>query len=86
VNVTGAGVAAHAPNKENAAKLIEWLATPKGQAMLVTETKEFPIVDGVPLPEGLEALPAFKESGMPLIVYGQNQSEAQKIYDLAGWN
>lgn len=86
VNVTGAGLAAYAPNRENAVKLIEWLATPKGQAMLVSETKEFPIVEGVALPEGLESLPAFKESNMPLSVFGERQSEAQKIYDRAGWN
>jgi len=86
VNVTGAGLAANAPNKENAIKLLEWLATPEGQAMLVTETKEFPIVAGAKLPAGLETLPQFKESDMPLSVFGERQSEAQKIYDRAGWN
>ena len=86
VNVTGAGLAANAPNRENAVALLEWLATPKGQAMLVTETKEFPMVEGVDLPEGLSALPDFKESQMPLTVFGERQAEAQKIYDRAGWN
>ena len=86
VNVTGAGLAAHAPNKQNAIQLLEWLATPEGQALLVTETKEFPILAGVPLPKGLEALPAFKESTLDLTVFGERQSEAQKVYDRAGWN
>ena len=86
VNVTAAGLAANAPNKENAVALLEWLATPKGQAMLVTETREFPILDDVELPLGLESLPDFKESTMPLTVFGKRQSEAQQVYDRAGWN
>lgn len=86
VNVTAAGLAAHAPNKENAIKLLEWLATPKGQAMLVTETREFPMLSDVELPEGLEELPEFQQSAMPLTVFGERQSEAQQIYDRAGWN
>ena len=67
-------------------RFIEWLATPQGQQMLTTETKEFPMVAGVPLPEGLAALPDFKQSDFPLEQLGQNQSEAQEIYDRAGWN
>lgn len=86
VNITGAGLAAHAPNRGNAVKLMEWLATQKGQSMLVTETKEFPIVEGVPHPDGLEVLPEFIESEMSLSVFGARQSEAQKIYDRVGWN
>ena len=86
VNVTAAGVAANAPNKENAVALLEWLATPKGQAMLVTETREFPILEDVELPAGLELLPDFKESAMPLTVFGERQAEAQQVYDRAGWN
>ena len=86
VNVTAAGLAANAPNKENAVELIEWLATEKGQAMLVTETREFPMIEGAKLPKGLETLPKFKESTMPLTVFGERQSEAQQVYDRAGWN
>lgn len=86
VNVTGAGLAAHAPNRDNAIKLLEWLATPKGQAMLTTQTKEFPLVADAELPEGLEALPGFTESDLPLSVLGENQSAAQEIYDRVGWN
>ena len=86
VNVTAAGLATHAPNRENAVKLIEWLATQKGQEMLVTETREFPMLDGAKLPAGLEELPDFKQSDMPLTVFGKRQSEAQQIYDRAGWN
>lgn len=86
VNVTAAAVAAHAPNKDNAVRFIEWLTTPEGQTLLTSETKEFPMIVGVPLPEGLDALPDFKQSQFPLQQLGENQAEAQEIYDRAGWN
>ena len=87
VNVTGAAVAANSPNRENALRFIEWLTTPEGQALLTTETKEVPLIEGAKMPEGLELLPAeFKESVFPLNKLGENQGEAQAIYDRAGWN
>jgi iron(III) transport system substrate-binding protein len=87
VNVTGAGVAAHAPHKEAAIQFIEWLTTEEGQFLLTTETKEIPLVSGAEQPAGLDRLPPdFKESELPLNRLGENQSEAQAIYDRAGWN
>lgn len=84
-NVTAAGLAANAPNLDGAVAFIEFLASPEGQAMLVEDTKEFPVIDGVPLPAGLDALPDISESDLDLSVLGNNQIEAQQIYDRAGW-
>ena len=86
VNITGAAVAANSKSPEAAVKFIEFLATPEGQALLTTETKEFPIVAGVDYPEGLDLLPGFKASDYPLTELGTNQAEAQAIFDRAGWN
>lgn len=86
VNVTAAAVAANATHKDAAVQFIEWLTTPEGQALLTTETKEFPIVAGATLPAGLSALPTFKQSDFPLSKLGETQAEAQAIYDRAGWN
>lgn len=85
INITGAGVAANAPNREAAVKFLEYLVSKEGQALLVTETKEFPMVANLPLPEGLENLPEFVSSDIPLTKLGENQTKAQKIYDRAGW-
>ena len=85
-NVTAGAVAAHSPNREHAIAFLEFLASPEGQAMLVSETKEYPVVAGVPLPEGLMALPEdLRESDLPLDVLGRNQIQAQQTYDRAGW-
>ncbi len=86
VNVTAAAVASTAPHADNAVRFIEWLATPAGQAMLTTETKEYPVVAGAERPEGLDLLPAFKESDFALTGLGPLQGEAQAIFDRAGWN
>jgi len=86
VNITGAAVAAHASHPENAVAFIEWLTTPAGQAMLTTETKEIPLIEGAAMPQGLELLGPFKESVFPLNRLGENQAEAQAIYDRAGWD
>lgn len=85
VNITGAGVAANAPNRDAAIAFLEFLISPEGQALLVTETKEFPMAEGVEFPEGLDALDDFVASDAPLTLFGENQAEAQRIYDRAGW-
>lgn len=84
-NVTAAGLAANAPNPDAAREFLEFLTTQTGQELLVVETREIPVVDGVALPEGLDVLPEFEESDLPLSVLGENQSEAQRLYDLADW-
>lgn len=86
VNVTAAAVAAHAPNRDNAIRFIEFLTTPVGQALLTSETKEFPAIATASLPAGLDQLPNFKQSDFPLETLGANQIEAQAIFDRSGWN
>ena len=86
VNITGIAVAATADDPTMAADFIAFLLSDTGQEMLTVETKELPIVAGIRLPEGVEALPEFTSAGTSLDVLGENQSEAQRLYDLAGWN
>jgi iron(III) transport system substrate-binding protein len=86
INITGAAVSSTSRSPELAVRFIEFLATPEGQTMLTSDTKEYPIVAGAPNPEGLEILPGFKQSDFPLTGLGPNQAEAQAIFDRAGWN
>lgn len=86
INISGAAVSSTSGSPELAVQFIEFLATPEGQAILTSETKEYPIVAGAPDPEGLEMLPGFKQSDFPLADLGPNQAEAQAIFDRAGWN
>ncbi|MFN4025451.1 MAG: extracellular solute-binding protein [Hyphomonas sp.] len=86
VNVVAASVAANSPSPDLAVRFIEFLTTPRGQELLTIETKDFPIVAGAPLPEGLQGLPGVHESDFPLDQLGAHQAEAQTIFDRAGWN
>lgn len=86
INISGAAVAAHAPNRANAVRFLEFLVSPPAQRILAEANDEYPAVRGVSVdnPE-LAGLGTFEESQMPLEVYGRRQGEAQRLYDRAGW-
>jgi iron(III) transport system substrate-binding protein len=85
-NITGAGVTVTADNPELAADFIAYLLTDEGQKYLTMETKELPITASAELPEGVEIMPTFTASETPLETFGENQAEAQRLFDLANWN
>jgi iron(III) transport system substrate-binding protein len=58
IMVSGAGVLGSAENRANAEQFIAYLLSPEGQAYFTNETFEYPVIDGVALPEGL---PPFAE-------------------------
>ncbi len=86
INVTGAGLAAHAPNPAGGRAFLEFLISPEGQALLITETKEYPILESVARPVGLEGFAPLPDPDISLSVYGRHQIQAQMIYDQVGWN
>jgi len=86
VNITGAAVTATADDLALAEEFLTYLLSETGQTYLTRETKELPLIDGSPLPEGVDALPALTPSDTALDIYGENQAEAQRLFDLAGWN
>lgn len=85
VNISGAGVAVHAPHPENARKLLEFLTSAEAQKIISDLNDEFPIAAGVELPPQLAAIGAFKEESEPFTDFGALQGEAQKVFDEAGW-
>ncbi len=85
VNISGAGVAAHAPNPENAEKLIAFLLSDVAQTDFALGNNEFPIVKGA-APQGpIAGFGAFLEDDLPVSALGENQPEAIRIFDRAGW-
>lgn len=56
VNATAAGLTAGAADDAAALAFIEYLLSEEGQTYFATETYEYPLVDGVPDPEGVPAL------------------------------
>lgn len=85
VNISGGGVAKHAPNRENAIKFLEYLTSEQAQAYFSQGNDEYPIVEGAPMSENVSSLGAFKADEINLDVLGRNQAEAQMIYDRVGY-
>ncbi|MBT8448614.1 MAG: extracellular solute-binding protein [Gammaproteobacteria bacterium] len=84
-NISGAGVIKTAPNKANAIKFLEYLASDEAQQYFSSGNDEYPAVAGVGLSDSVAKLGMFRSDTVNLKVMGENQPEAQKIYDRAGY-
>lgn len=84
-NISGAGVVATAPNRENAIKFLEYLASDEAQAYFSAGNDEYPAVPGVALSDSVAELGMFKVDEVNLSVLGENQPAAQRIYDRVGY-
>ncbi|WP_372989336.1 Fe(3+) ABC transporter substrate-binding protein [Sulfitobacter sp.] len=85
MNLSGAGVAANAPNRENAVKFLEYLSSDSAQVYFSSGNDEFPAVKGVALAESVAKLGEFKADEVNLSDVAQNIPTAQKIFDVVGW-
>ena len=84
INISGAGVAKYAPNKANAIKFLEYLASPEAQEYFANGNNEYPIV-GKPDNLPLGSLGTFKRDPLPMDAVGKNYAAAARIFDRAGW-
>ena len=84
-NISGAGVVATAPNKDNAVRFLEYLTTPEAQAYFAQGNYEFPVVEGVKLEPVLEQWGDIKTDAINAAKLGENNPEAVKLMDRVGW-
>ncbi len=85
VNVSAAGVAAHAPNRDNAVAFLEYMTTPEAQAFFANQNHEFPVVEGVEVGPIAAEFGDFKRDELNLSVLGVNQPKAQAIFNEIGF-
>lgn len=85
VNISGAGVAAHAPNRENAEKLIAFLLRDASQIGFARGNNEYPVVEGVAAEGPITKLGAFRADSLDVAELGERQADAIKIFDRVGW-
>ncbi|MBL4864312.1 MAG: extracellular solute-binding protein, partial [Rhodobiaceae bacterium] len=85
VNISGAGLLAHAPNRDNAIRFLEFLTSDWTQTMLAEGNNEYPTVTSVDVKGPVVALGSFKEDEINASALGQNQPLAIRIFDRAGW-
>jgi iron(III) transport system substrate-binding protein len=85
VNVSGGGVAAGAPNRDNAVRLIEFLASPEAQTLVASANGEYPASPSVPAPSPVDAIADFTAHPMSVAAYGPRTAQALEIMTAAGW-
>lgn len=85
MNLSGGGVAANAPNRENAVKFLEYLTSESAQTYFSAGNDEYPTVEGAALAPSVEALGTFKADAVDLSEVAQALPAAQKIFNEVGW-
>lgn len=85
VNISGGGVAAKAPNKANAIKLLEFFASAETQKHISQSNNEYPASPDVPAPAPVDAYAKFTAHPMSAAAFAARQPEAQSMMSAAGW-
>ena len=85
VNVSGAGLAKHAPNRDNAMAFLEYLTENSAQQYFANGNNEYPVTGDVAPSAAVVQLGSFKEDQISAEALGKNQSAAVRAFDRAGW-
>ncbi|KIT17568.1 Fe(3+) ABC transporter substrate-binding protein [Jannaschia aquimarina] len=85
VNLSGGGVAANAPNRDNAVAFLEYLASDSAQQYFANGNDEYPVVAGVPLSESVQQLGEFDADTVDLSAVAKNVEAANRIFAQVGW-
>ncbi|MEO1617355.1 MAG: Fe(3+) ABC transporter substrate-binding protein [Planctomycetota bacterium] len=85
VNLSGVGVVASAPNKENAIKFIVFLAGDRAQEAFAASNNEYPVVEGVAKTSVLTGFGEFREDELNAAAFGNLNEKAVRMMDRAGW-
>lgn len=85
VNVSAGGVLARAPHRDNAVRLLEYLASAESQTRISRSNNEYPASPNVPAPEPVAAYANFTAHPMPVSAFAARQPEAQSIMSRVSW-
>ena len=85
VNIAAAGVAAHAPHPDAAISFLEYLATPEAQAYFADQNFEYPAVADAKVAEIPASYGTFRSDTLNLSALGENQPQAQAIFNEIGF-
>ncbi|WEX08811.1 Fe(3+) ABC transporter substrate-binding protein [Chelativorans sp. AA-79] len=84
VNISGMALAKHAPNKENALKLMEFLSGHEAQAIYAEQNNEYPVMPGVPVSEVVQSFGEIKPDSLPLSEIAEYRKAASEMVDRVG--
>jgi iron(III) transport system substrate-binding protein len=81
VNISGAALAAHSPNKAEAVKLMEYLASPPAQKLYAEINGEYPVIAGAEASDLVRGWGALKPDSLPLARIGELRKAASEMVD-----
>ena len=84
VNISAAGVAKSAKNKEEAIKFIEFISSPKGSRLIADPTFEYPLKN-LGKSKELKAFGKFTPDNISISALGATQKTAIQVMANAGW-
>ena len=86
VNISGMAMAKHAPNKDNALKLMEFLASGEAQKIYAEKVFEYPVMPGAEPSEIVKSFGTIKPDALPLADIAANRKKASELVDKVGFN
>ena len=86
INISGAGIATHAPHPANAAKFLAFMLNPASQRLITDLNFDYPVRDDVKPTAALVAWGNFKADELRAAAMGQNNAAAIDIMNRVGWH
>ena len=86
VNISGMAMAKHAPNRDNAVKLMEFLTGEKAQEIYAAVNFEYPVKPGVPWSELVESWGTFKADDVNLADIAHARPKALILVNKVGFD
>ena len=86
MNISGAGLTAHAPHPEEARALLEFMTTAEVQKLYAEANYEFPVRAGVSVSPIVKNWGDFTSDALPLVAIADHAAEALKIVDRVGFD
>ena len=86
VNISGMLLTANAPNKDNAVKLMEFLASDEAQQLYASGNFEYPVNPAVPAAEIVQSWGSFTPDTLNVAEVAKYEPAAAKLVDEVGFN
>ena len=86
MNISGMAMTKNAPNRENALKLMEFLASAEGQKIYAEINAEYPVLASVKASDLVESWGSFERDTLGLTDIAANRSKAVKLVEEVGFD
>jgi iron(III) transport system substrate-binding protein len=86
VNVSGASIAKHSPNKAGAVRFLEYLVSDAAQKIYAEANYEYPVKAGAAVHPIIGALGSLKVDPLPLTEVARHRAAASKLVDKVGFD